>query len=151
MARRRSSAKKGGKKTPIANYILIALAVVAALFFLNKLFKGSGTTELGEPTKGFSIAKYRDGASRYASAGNSYVFEGRVEDIKEGQTGRIIMISMEGNQDERLPLFLPQSVDNDVNVTLYDRFIFQVECRSGRDANGDLVKGIFIINKIAVV
>ncbi len=151
MARRRNTTKKGGKKPPIANYILIAIVAVAALFLINKLLKGSGTTDLGEPTKGFSIAEYREGASRYASTGNNYVFEGRVEDIKEGDAGHVIIISMEDNPDERLPLFLPKSAQNDVNVTLYDRFIFKVECRSGRDANGDLVKGIFIINKMAVV
>ncbi len=151
MARRRKSSTRGTSKTPIANYILIAIAVLAGLFFLNKMLKGSNSTELGEPSKNFSIADYRRDASRYASVGNQYVLEGRVEDIVERGRERLIIISMKDNAQERLPLLLPSSTESDVNVTRGDSFVFQVECQSGRDSEGNPVKGVFVIKKVAVV
>ncbi len=135
---------------PIANYILIGIAIIAGAFFLNKLLQGSNTTELGEPTKNFSIADYRRDASRYASVGNRYVLQGRVEDIIANSSDRLILISMEGNAQERLPLLLPSSTKTEVNVTRGDTFIFQVECQTGRDDQGNLVKGIFVIKQVAV-
>ncbi len=151
MARRRKSSNRGSSKTPIANYILIAIVILAGLFFLNKLLKGSNSTELGEPTQNFSIADYRSDASRYASVGNQYILEGRVEDIVERGRERLIIISMKNNAQERLPLLMPSSTKTDINVTRGDSFVFQVECQSGRDAEGNPVKGIFVIKKVAVV
>ena len=67
-----------------------AVLVLAALLGSGVLNKG-GARE-AEPDNSFRVADYRRDGSRFASAGNTYVFDGRVENIETIGNNRIVRI-----------------------------------------------------------
>lgn len=112
------------------------------------LFKPSGNRS-GEPTH-FNIAQYRQDGSRFASTGNSYVVEGKVESIETHGDNRMVAISIPGSKNERLPLLVLGSTPLTVNITRGDSFVFELSCRTGRDASGQEVKGILVVNNVRI-
>lgn len=128
---------------PIA--IGVGVIVLGALVLASGVLKIGGAARASEPTANFRIEDYRRDGSRFASAGNSYVFDGRVESIESLGNDRVICISIPGNADERLPLLLPDNVRRKVNVSRGDRFIFEATCRTGKSADGEQVKGVLIV------
>lgn len=144
MARRsRRGRKEGGNSKPL----LIGLGAVAAAVIGMMIFKPNATNTNDTP-RPFNISQYRQDGSRFASSGNRYVFEGRVENIETHGDNRIVAISMKGNKRERLPLLVPGKANLRVNLTRGDSFIFTVSCRTGRDADGKEVKGILVVNNV---
>ncbi len=142
----RSSRRGRGKKmntTPLimGGLCLLVVLLVGMLFF--KPSSRSGT----EPQR-FNIAQYRQDGSRFASTGNRYILEGRVESIESHGNKRVVAVSMSGNRNERLPLLVPGEVKLQTNITRGDSFIFDVSCRTGRLADGQEVKGILVVNDV---
>ncbi len=124
--------------------------MLGAIIYIFSLFSGGGTSSLASKAKPFKTADYRRDGSRFASTGNTYVIEGRVEHIETRHDDRLIIISSSGNQDERLPLLLPSENKIDVNITRGDSFYFEVECKTGRSEDGSQVKGILIVTNAAI-
>lgn len=120
------------------------VAAVGAALGSGVLSKGNAARSK-EPAANFRIADYRRDGSRFASSGNSYVFDGRVENIETLGNDRLISISLPDNPDERLPLLVPGNVRLKVNLTRGDRFLFEASCRTGRTASGEQVKGVLIV------
>ncbi len=131
------------KTTPLimGGLCVLLVLLVGMLFF--KPSSRSGT----EPQK-FSIAQYRQDGSRFASTGNRYILEGRVESIESHGDTRIVAVSMSNNRNERLPILVPGDVKLQTNITRGDSFIFDVSCRTGRNAEGQEVKGILVVNDV---
>ena len=121
-----------------------ALAAVV-LLMVSGMFKDGGSVRGKTPTPNFRVADYRRDGSRFASSGNSYVFDGRVENIETIGNDRIISISIPDNPDERLPLLVPAHVKLKVNLTRGDRFLFETSCKTGRTAEGEQVKGVLVV------
>ncbi|MBQ4614754.1 MAG: hypothetical protein IJB31_07510 [Akkermansia sp.] len=141
MARKRSRKGKGGNIFGI----VVTLAVVVLLVGIGYLLMSpSKTNTLGKPQH-FSIRDYRNDGSRLAVPGNHYVLEGRIESIETIGNDRMIAISMKNNRNERLPLLVTKDTHLSVNLTRNDYFIFDVECRTGRDASGNEIKGILVV------
>ena len=122
----------------------VAVVAVAGLFMSGIFTKTRGL----EPTPNFRISDYRRDGSRFASAGNHYVFDGRVESIETIGNDRIISISLPDNPDERLPLLIPANVRLRANLTRGDRFIFETSCRTGKTEDGEQVKGVLIVKNV---
>lgn len=141
MARRRSRKDKNSKAA-LLPLILGSAVLVGGIGYA--LFASSDIRTLGTP-QDFSIAEYRNDGSRMAVPGNQYVLEGRVENIETIAENRIVSISLKNNPKERLPLFVPKEKKLNVNLSRKDTFLFQVECRTGRDASGNEVKGILVV------
>ncbi len=135
--------KKGGSNMTVLGVIAGAVLVLAAVLGSGVL-KKSGVRE-AEPETSFRIADYRRDGSRFASAGNTYVFDGRVENIETIDNNRIVSISIPDNPDERLPLLVPGNVRLRTNLTRGDRFIFETTCTTGKAQDGSQVKGILIV------
>lgn len=129
------------KTTPLimGGLCVLVVLLVGMLFF--KPSSGSGTDQ-------FSIAKYRQDGSRFASTGNRYILEGRVESIESHGNMRVVAVSMSNNRNERLPILVPGEVKLQTNITRGDSFIFDVSCRTGRNAEGQEVKGILVVNDV---
>lgn len=149
MARRRS--RKGGKKGG-SDKIFMILAIVVGVVVAGVLLKGfvgasAGDTRM-KPTADFSIADYRRDGSRFASVDNRYVLQAKVESVITHGNDRLIIVSMAGNQGERLPLYLPAANKGSVNITRGDQFLFDVTCKTGRTESGDQVKGILVIQNV---
>ena len=106
---------------------------------------GKEGTREAAPENSFRVADYRRDGSRFASAGNTYVFYGRVENIETIGNNRIVSISIPDNPDERLPLLVPGSVRLGTNLTRGDRFVFETTCTTGRAPDGSQVKGVLIV------
>lgn len=99
----------------------------------------------------FEIEEYRRGGSRYI--GNSYTIEGKVERIESLGENRLIAVSVPGNKQELLPLYLPKSVSSRVNVSRGDDLVFHVVCRTGYSDSADAsevkeVKGVLVVNQV---
>ncbi len=150
MARRRG--RKGGKKGGNNKTFLMLGVVIVGVLIAGVLFKsffGSPTGSMNmTPTDDFSIASYRQDGSRFASVDNRYVLKGKVESVVTHGVDRLVIISMAGNQGERLPLFLPSENKGKINITRGDQFLFAVTCKTGRLENGDQVKGILVIQNV---
>lgn len=124
-----------------------AIVVLALILGSGVLKKGSAARGL-EPTPNFRISEYRQDGSRFASSGNVYVFDGRVENIETVGNERLVSISIPDNPDERLPLLVPGDVKLRVNLTRGDRFIFETTCRTGKTSDGKQVKGVLIVKNV---
>lgn len=146
MARRsRKGSRKGSNQTlPL----LIGGGIVAVLglgmyVVLNPSEGGPGKVGGNE---GFDVAAYRTDASRLT--GNRYRITARVENIDTLGNERMVAVSVADNKQERLPLLVPAGLDSRVNLTRGDTFVFDVECRTGRDESNREVKGILVVRKI---
>lgn len=147
--RARHSKKKGGAAALLL--ILGGVGVAALIALLGSGVLRKSSVRGLEPTAHFRIADYRKDGSRFASAGNSYVFDGRVENIETIGNDRVVCISLADNPDERLPLLVPAQVNlRGVNLTRNDRFIFQVSCRTGTTPEGEQVRGVLVVNKVEI-
>lgn len=122
----------------------VAVVAVAGLFMSGIFTKTRGL----EPTPNFRISDYRRDGSRFASSGNSYVFEGTIESIETIGNDRVVCISIPNNPDERLPLFIPGNVRIRTNLTRGDRFLFEASCRTGMSSDGSQVKGVLIVKNV---
>lgn len=147
MARRARKSKKKGNLKPIILGALGAVALLAGVYG-SGLLHSSGAVRGKEPTAGFRIADYRQDGSRFASTGNSYVFDGRVESITTIGNDLLVCISIPNNPDERLPLLVPGSANRRVNLTRGDRFLFEASCRTGITNEGEQVKGVLIVTNV---
>ncbi len=126
--------------------VIIAGAVLVLAALLGSgVLKGRGGARESEPVASFRIADYRRDGSRFASAGNTYVFDGRVENIETIGNSRIVSISIQDNPDERLPLLVPGDVRLRANLTRGDHFIFETTCTTGKAQDGSQVKGVLIV------
>ncbi|MBR5879371.1 MAG: hypothetical protein IKY91_07425 [Akkermansia sp.] len=141
MARRRSRKTKGNAKALLAMVIGAVVLLAGVGFFYAS---PSGKRSSGTP-QNFSIREYRNDGSRMAVPGNRYLLEGRVENIETIANNRLVSISLKNNRNERLPLLVPSDTKLNVNLTRKDNFLFEVECRTGRDAAGNEVKGILVV------
>lgn len=148
-ARRARRGKKKAQKVSMQPVIIGAVAIVAvAMLYFSGIFKKSGSSRSNEPTPNFRISDYRRDGSRFASTGNTYIFDGRVENIETIGNDRIVSISIPNNVDERLPLLIPGSLNLRVNLTRGDRFLFETSCRTGSTPEGEQVKGILIVKRV---
>ena len=148
MARR---ARKGkGKKKGMTGLVLVILGVLVALGLVLKsgLLGEGGKVRSKDATPNFRIADYRQDGSRFASSGNSYVFEGTVESIETIGNDRLVCISIPHNPDERLPLLVLGASKLKVNLTRGDRFLFETSCRTGQTPEGEQVKGILVVKNV---
>lgn len=145
---RRGGGKRKGKMNLIPLFGGIGTVVVVALILGSGILKkGSGARGM-EPTPDFRISDYRMDGSRFASSGNVYVFDGRVESIETIGSSRVVSISIPDNPDERLPLLVPGNVHLRTNLTRGDRFLFETTCRTGRTADGKQVKGVLVVKNV---
>ncbi len=145
MARRRArrgSKGKGSKgQMPWIIGGVAAVAIAAMLIF--KPSGGAGPQPLSE----FSIAEYREkGGSTFI--GNHYSLEGKVENIVSRGNDRLVSVSLKGSSRERLPLLVKGSTA--VNLSRGDGFLFEVDCVSGQDAEGQPVKGVLVVKKVSI-
>lgn len=146
MARSARKSSKRGKSNLQPLFIGLGAIVVVALIFGSGILKKGNTPSGYVVTPNFRIADYRKDGSRFAAAGNTYVFDGRVESIETIGNDLLVCISIPDNPDERLPLLVPEKVKPKVvNLTRGDRFIFETTCRTGRTATGEQVKGVLIV------
>ncbi|MBR5523394.1 MAG: hypothetical protein IKV82_08020 [Akkermansia sp.] len=147
MSRRRSRKSKGGNTTWLLITIVALVVVLGGAYFVKSQ---SGGTALAKP-QNFSIREYRNDGSRMAVPGNHYLLEGRIENIETIGNNRLISVSLKNNRNERLPLLVTKDTTLDVNLTRKDIFLFNVECRTGRDASGNEVKGILVVKNAKTV
>lgn len=144
MARRsRRGRKRGGGAKPLL--MGIGALVVAGIGIMVFKPDSAGSSRKPQP---FDISQYRQDGSRFASTGNRYVLEGKVENIETHRDDRVVAISMRDNPRERLPLLVPGSAKLRVNLTRGDTFIFELSCRTGQDADGNEVRGILVVNNV---
>lgn len=141
MARKRKKNGSGGKLP-----LLLTAAAVIAIGGAVAITKSNSNGTGGGKADSFSIADYRQDASRLT--GNSYRLEGRVENIVTLGNDRLVAVSLAGNKQERLPLLVRSGVAGKVNLTRGDTFLFDVSCRTGQNAEGEEIKGILIVNKV---
>ncbi len=146
MARRR--ARKGnngkGRKNSMMPWFIGGAVVVAIAAML--VFKPSGGSSQ-KSVSDFSIVEYREkGGSTII--GNHYTLEGKVENIISRGNDRLVSISLKGNSRERLPLLVKGS--SGVNLSRGDSFLFEVDCVSGQDAEGQLVKGVLVVKNVSI-
>lgn len=142
----RSSRRGRGKKVNSTPLIMSGLCLLVVLLVGMLFFKPSARS--GTEPQPFNIAQYRQDGSRFASTGNRYILEGKVESIESHGVNRMVSISMRNNRNERLPLLVLGSNQHAVNITRGDTFIFDVSCRTGRGADGNEVKGILVVNDV---
>lgn len=142
MARR---SRKGGRKDSGKAFPYIVGACVVAVLGLGLHVTLNASSDGGAET-GFDIAGYRTDASRLT--GNRYRITARVENIDTMGNDRMVAVSVADNKHERLPLLVPASLNSRVNLTRGDTFVFDVECRTGRDELQREVKGILVVRKI---
>lgn len=148
MARRsrKNSAKRGAMNWQGPAVGAAVALVLAGGLYLTLNGASSPSHRTGGEAEGFDIAAYRTDASRLT--GNRYRIEGRVENIDTIGNDRMVAVSVAGNKQERLPLLVPASLNSRVNLTRGDSFIFEAECRTGRDESQREVKGILVVNRI---
>ncbi len=142
-ARRGGKGKGRGKSSamPFAIGGAVVLAIAAMLVF--KPSAGSGAQKVSD----FSITEYRaKGGSTFI--GNHYTLEGKVENIISRGNDRLVSVSLKGNTRERLPLLVKGSTA--VNLSRGDTFLFEVDCVTGQDADGQPVKGIFVVKNVSI-
>ncbi len=145
MARRKSRKGGKGKGKGMKMPLLIGGAVIAVIAAMLILKPGSGGQQ--QKVSDFSITEYREkGGSTFI--GNHYVLEGRVENIISRGSDRLVSVSLRGNNRERLPLLVKGS--SAVNLSRGDSFLFEVDCTTGQDAEGQPVKGIFVVKNVSI-
>lgn len=128
--------------------IIGAVVLLVGAIFLSQ--KASVTRSVIN-AQDFSIREYRNDGSRMAVPGNRYFLEGRVENIETLGNSRMVAVSLKNNRNERLPLLVTKDTRLSVNLTRKDVFLFEVECRTGRDAAGNEVKGILVVKNADTV
>ncbi len=145
MARRKG--RKGGKtKAKGGQMPMFIGGAVLAVIVAAVIMKPSGDSR-GEKVSDFSIAEYRvKGGSTFI--GNRYVLEGKVENIVSQGNDRLVSVSLPGNARERLPLLVKGG--SMVNLTRGDSFLFEVDCVTGQDADGQPVKGIMVVKHVSI-
>lgn len=116
----------------------------AGVFFVLNPSSDGGHRSGGDG--GFDVAAYRTDASRLT--GNRYSITARVENIDTLGNDRMVAVSVADNKQERLPLLVPASLNSRVNLTRGDTFVFDVECRTGRDERNQEVKGILVVRSV---
>ncbi len=142
MARRKARRGKGkGKGNAGLIYIIAGVVLVAVLAIVLKSL-GGGDEYSDARGSSFRLSEYRSGGGS-GFIGNRYRLEGRVEEIRSQGDARLVCISLNDKRDDFLPLLVPGDVS--VNLSRGDTFLFDVECRNGKDAEGKPVKGIFIV------
>ncbi len=146
----RKGSKRRGKTNLTPVFIGVGVILVLALIMSSGILKRGGSARDAEPTPNFRIADYRRDGSRFASSGNSYVFEGRIESIETIGSNRIISISLPDHQNtqERLPLLVPGNAHLRVNLTRGDRFLFETTCTTGKTDEGKQVKGVLVVKNV---
>ncbi|MBQ3218354.1 MAG: hypothetical protein IJB33_05735 [Akkermansia sp.] len=142
----RSSRRGRGKKKNSTQLIMGGLCLLVVLLAGMLFFKPSARS--GTEPQPFNIAQYRQDGSRFASTGNRYILEGKVESIESHGGNRMVSVSMRNNRNERLPLLVLEMNPQPINITRGDTFIFDVSCRTGRSADGNEVKGILVVNEV---
>lgn len=147
-ARRRGKASGKGSQVPLIIAIGVAIVLVMAICWKTGIFGGGKGVHGLKPTPNFRVVDYRRDGSRFASSGNVYVFDGKVENIETLGNARMISISIPNNPGERLPLFVPGDVELRVNITRGDRFLFETTCRTGQGADGRQVKGVLVVQNV---
>ncbi len=148
MARRRSRKGSIGKgKSGQMPFIIGGVVVLAIAGML--IFKPSGGSS-ERRVSDFRIAEYREkGGSTFI--GNRYTLEGKVENIISRGNDRLVSVSLKGNSRERLPLLVKGGGSHDGgNLSRGDSFLFEVECVSGKDAEGLPVKGILVVKNFSI-
>lgn len=156
MARRssRRSRKAPGKSFSLSTSTLrtlvggaaVLIVVVCLVQFLSPKSEKADLT----PTP-FRIDDYRRDGSRFATPGNNYVLEAKVENIDTRGNDKLLSVSLpsqHGDRTDRLPLVLKDGKSGRVNVTRGDTFLFEVTCRNGQSADGRPVKGILMVKSV---
>lgn len=136
-----------GRKKKSNNTQLIIGGLIVLVIVLGAMLMGKPRVRSLEPSF-FDVAKYRMDGSRFASTGNRYMIEGTVESIETHGDNRMVAVSVRGNDRELLPLLVLGSTPLKVNLTRGDVFLFEISCRTGRDENGQEVKGILVVNDV---
>ena len=127
MARR----SKSKSKSHLPVYIIIAVAVVAALI-AGKIILGKRAQHFTE-LKDLPVSDYRENANSYS--GNEYRVTGKVIEILKvtSKEGRLITLSVEqkNNTNIDLPVFIPndisQGASGKVNIERGQSYSFKVE------------------------
>ncbi len=146
MARRKSRKGRKNKGNSIPMLIMAGVAVVAVLVAFFALRSSGGDAEAR--VTDFRIGEYREkGGSTFI--GNHYTLAGKVENIVSVGNSRLVSVSLKDNRNERLPLLVPGDVR--ANLSRGDSFLFDVECRNGKDAEGLPVKGVFLVTKVSIM
>lgn len=156
MARRSS---RRSKKTPQKSFHLspatlrtlagagaVLLVVIALVQFLSPK-----SAKVDLTPSNFRIDDYRRDGSRFATPGNTYVLEAKVENIDTRGNDKLLSVSLPrqgGAKTDRLPLMLRDGKSGRVNVTRGDTFLFEVTCRNGQDEAGKPVKGILMVKSV---
>lgn len=146
MARR---SRKGGRRGSNQAFPFIVGGLVAAFLGAGVFFVLNPSSDGGRRSGGdggFDVAAYRTDASRLT--GNRYRITARVENIDTLGNDRMVAVSVADNKQERLPLLVPASLNSRVNLTRGDTFVFDVECRTGRDERNQEVKGILVVRSV---
>ncbi len=143
-ARRGGTGKNKGGQVPYIIGGVVALAIAAMFIF--KPSGGSGQ----ETVSDFNVAEYREkGGSTFI--GNHYTLEGKVENIISRGNDRLVAVSLKGNSRERLPLLVKGGNGSiGQNLSRGDSFLFDVQCVSGQDAEGQPVKGVLVVKDVRI-
>lgn len=139
---RRSRKTSKNKKPLLYGGGVLALIVAGMLIFK------PGHAGQGSKAGKFSVAEYRRDGSRFASSGNRYVVEGKITGIETHGDHRMLAVAVKGSDKELLPILVPGDVKLAVNLTRGDSFVFDVSCRTGRDEDGNEVRGILVVNNV---
>ncbi len=142
-ARKGTKSKGRGKSSMMPFAIGGAVVVAIAAMIMFKPSAGSRAQNVSD----FNITEYREkGGSTFI--GNHYTLEGKVENIISRGNERLVSVSLKGNNRERLPLLVKGS--SAVNLSRGDTFLFEVDCVTGQDAEGQPVKGIFVVKNVSI-
>ncbi len=156
MARRSSrrskkTPKKGFSLSPTSLRTLAGAGAVLLVVVALVQFMSPKTDKIDLTPSAFRIDDYRRDGSRFATPGNTYVLEAKVENIDTRGNHKLLSVSLpsqRGGKNDRLPLVLLDGKSGRVNVTRGDTFLFEVTCRNGQDAEGKPVKGILMVNSV---
>lgn len=141
MARRSKKKTKNNLPFIVGLIVVVLVVVIAAASTLKPSQEDNPAAD-----SHFNIANYRRDASRLT--GNRYRLEARVENIETLGNDRLVAVSIPGNKQERLPLLVKKGATGRTNLTRGDTFIFEVDCRTGRSADGAEVKGVLVVNSV---
>lgn len=146
MSRRSRKRGRRGNSSNMTTYLIGGIVVLVVVIVGAISLKPTPTEETTKTHRSFSIADYRNDASRFT--GNMYRLEGRVENIDTLGNDRLVAISIADNPHERLPLLVRSGVSGRVNLTRGDTFIFEVECCTGHTEEQKEVKGILMVRRV---
>lgn len=159
MARRRSAKKKKSitsskSLSPATVRLSVGCAVPVLAVLAVVQFMSPDKENVVLKPESFNIESYRRDGSRFATPGNTYVIQAKVENIDTRGNDKIITVSLphqKGDRDDRLPLLMKKSIANDINVTRGDTFLFEITCLNGQSAQGEAVKGMLLVNRVQSV